>query len=325
MHLVDLAGSERLNKTEAVGDRLKEAQHINKSLSALGDVIASLPQKNAHVPCRNSKLTQLLQDSLGGQAKTLMFVHINPEPESIRETLSTLKFAERVSSVELGAAKSNINLSRLLKAALARKDGETRRSPYSSSPERFRMKSSVSSSPSQASIQSCDASSDHSFPFFGQVKSNSTDKLERGSLDFQDLSTWPPIGSPWTPRGDDKDLVPDDWVDKVMVNSPNIRLNFQKYHTKSPNKGLDYITDGFEVSTSNSSEANFNVPTDLHRSSNILNRSKAKKTPAKQSKSQDTSSSIPTIPAGSRVANVTNTRSLKSTSFDSRRKISNSK
>ncbi|CAN4091377.1 unnamed protein product [Withania somnifera] len=107
MHLVDLAGSERVNKSEVTGDRLKEAQHINKSLSALGDVISALAQKNAHVPYRNSKLTQLLQDSLGGQAKTLMFVHISPEPEAVGETISTLKFAERVSTVELGAARVN--------------------------------------------------------------------------------------------------------------------------------------------------------------------------------------------------------------------------
>ncbi|KAG0613123.1 hypothetical protein M758_6G078800 [Ceratodon purpureus] len=133
LHLVDLAGSERVDRSEATGDRLKEAQHINKSLSALGDVIAALAQKNGHVPYRNSKLTQLLQDSLGGQAKTLMFVHISPDVESFGETVSTLKFAERVSTVELGAARSNKesgeiqNLKEqvaLLKEAAAKKDAE---------------------------------------------------------------------------------------------------------------------------------------------------------------------------------------------------------
>lgn len=107
LHLVDLAGSERVDRSEARGDRLREAQHINKSLSALGDVIFALAQKNSHVPYRNSKLTQVLQGSLGGQAKTLMFVQLNPDVESYAETISTLKFAERVSGVELGAARSN--------------------------------------------------------------------------------------------------------------------------------------------------------------------------------------------------------------------------
>ncbi|ESW24752.1 hypothetical protein PHAVU_004G157000 [Phaseolus vulgaris] len=106
LHLVDLAGSERIDRSEVTGDRLKEAQHINKSLSALGDVIFALSQKSSHVPYRNSKLTQLLQTSLGGQAKTLMLVQINSDVKSFSESLSTLKFAERVSGVELGAAKS---------------------------------------------------------------------------------------------------------------------------------------------------------------------------------------------------------------------------
>ncbi|XP_068661803.1 kinesin-like protein KIN-14I [Aristolochia californica] len=131
MHLVDLAGSERVDKSKVTGDRLKEAQHINRSLSALGDVIASLAQKNTHVPYRNSKLTQLLQDSLGGQAKTLMFVHISPEIDAIGETISTLKFAERVATVELGAARVNKDGNEVrelkeqiatLQAALGRKD-----------------------------------------------------------------------------------------------------------------------------------------------------------------------------------------------------------
>ncbi|KAL6994853.1 hypothetical protein U1Q18_004989 [Sarracenia purpurea var. burkii] len=107
LHLVDLAGSERVDRSEVTGDRLKEAQHINKSLSALGDVIFALAQKSTHVPYRNSKLTQVLQSSLGGHAKTLMFVQLNPELTSYAESMSTLKFAERVSGVELGAARTS--------------------------------------------------------------------------------------------------------------------------------------------------------------------------------------------------------------------------
>ncbi|KAB5531847.1 hypothetical protein DKX38_018517 [Salix brachista] len=136
LHLVDLAGSERIDRSEATGDRLREAQHINKSLSALGDVIFALAQKNSHVPYRNSKLTQLLQSSLGGQAKTLMFVQLNPDATSYSETTSTLKFAERVSGVELGAARSSkdgrdvremMNQVASLKDTIAKKDDEIER------------------------------------------------------------------------------------------------------------------------------------------------------------------------------------------------------
>uniref|UniRef100_A0A0D9WR62 Kinesin motor domain-containing protein n=1 Tax=Leersia perrieri TaxID=77586 RepID=A0A0D9WR62_9ORYZ len=147
LHLVDLAGSERVDRSAATGDRLKEAQHINKSLSALGDVIFSLSQKNAHIPYRNSKLTQILQNSLGGHAKTLMFVQINPDVSSYAETLSTLKFAERVSGVELGAAKANKEgkdikefkeqLS-LLKDKIAKKDEEINRLQLQSHTPRVR-------------------------------------------------------------------------------------------------------------------------------------------------------------------------------------------
>ncbi|KAK9128780.1 hypothetical protein Syun_017577 [Stephania yunnanensis] len=134
LHLVDLAGSERVDKSEVTGDRLKEAQYINRSLSCLGDVIAALAQKNSHIPYRNSKLTQILQSSLGGHAKTLMIAHISPEAVSYGETLSTLKFAQRVSTVELGAAYLNKESSEIkelkeeverLKTALSRKEAQT--------------------------------------------------------------------------------------------------------------------------------------------------------------------------------------------------------
>lgn len=99
LNLVDLAGSERLSHSGATGDRLKETQNINKSLSCLGDVIGALGQirDGGHIPYRNSKLTYLLQYSLGGNSKTLMFVMISPLQAHLSETLTSLKFATKVS------------------------------------------------------------------------------------------------------------------------------------------------------------------------------------------------------------------------------------
>uniref|UniRef100_A0A8C8TGC9 Kinesin-like protein n=1 Tax=Peromyscus maniculatus bairdii TaxID=230844 RepID=A0A8C8TGC9_PERMB len=110
LNLVDLAGSERVGKSGAEGNRLREAQHINRSLSALGDVIAALRSRQGHVPFRNSKLTYLLQDSLSGDSKTLMVVQVSPVEKNTSETLYSLKFAERVRSVELGPGSRRTEL-----------------------------------------------------------------------------------------------------------------------------------------------------------------------------------------------------------------------
>ncbi|KAL6626474.1 hypothetical protein ACP70R_030200 [Stipagrostis hirtigluma subsp. patula] len=99
--MIDLGGSERLVKTKATGKRLKEGKAINLSLSALGDVIDALQTKKAHVPYRNSKLTQVLRDSLGCESKTLMLVHIRPNEDDLCETICTLGFATRVRSIRL--------------------------------------------------------------------------------------------------------------------------------------------------------------------------------------------------------------------------------
>ena len=106
--LVDLAGSERISKTEAKGQRLVEAAAINKSLSSLGQVFAALRTNAMHVPYRNSKLTQLLQSSLGGDGKACLFVNVSPAQSNLSETLSTLQFGSAARQVQLGKASQNI-------------------------------------------------------------------------------------------------------------------------------------------------------------------------------------------------------------------------
>lgn len=101
LHLVDLAGSERQGRTGATGDRLKEAASINLSLSALGNVISALAAGNGrHVPYRDSKLTRLLKDSLGGNARTLMIACVSPSNADAEETLSTLRYAARARCIK---------------------------------------------------------------------------------------------------------------------------------------------------------------------------------------------------------------------------------
>jgi hypothetical protein len=103
LNLVDLAGSERVRESGATGSRLKETQHINLSLSALGNVIAALTSGDgvrSHVPYRDAKLTRLLADSLGGNCKTTVIANLSPAPGSFNESLSTLKFTQRAKRIK---------------------------------------------------------------------------------------------------------------------------------------------------------------------------------------------------------------------------------
>ncbi|PHH72698.1 hypothetical protein CDD82_5846 [Ophiocordyceps australis] len=106
LNLVDLAGSERLKQSQAEGERKRETQNINKSLTCLGDVIEALGKRSGHVPYRNSKLTHLLQYSLGGNSKTLMFVMVSPLEAHLKETITSLRFATKVHNTHIGTAKA---------------------------------------------------------------------------------------------------------------------------------------------------------------------------------------------------------------------------
>lgn len=100
LNLIDLAGSERQSKTGASAERLKEASKINLALSSLGNVISALAEGSPHVPYRDSKLTRLLQDSLGGNSKTIMIANIGPSAYNYNETLTTLRYASRAKAIQ---------------------------------------------------------------------------------------------------------------------------------------------------------------------------------------------------------------------------------
>ena len=104
LYLVDLAGSEKASKTNAANVRLEEAKFINKSLTTLGMVITSLTDiKSTHVPYRSSKLTQVLEDSLGGNSKTTLVITCSPSISNRQETLNTLGFGIRAKAVKIKA------------------------------------------------------------------------------------------------------------------------------------------------------------------------------------------------------------------------------
>lgn len=119
INLVDLAGSERSDKTGAKGLRLSEANNINKSLTTLGLVISALADNRDanHIPYRNSQLTKLLRNSLGGNAKTIMVAAISPSQDSYEETMSTLRYAWRVKSIKTVAVKNKVYSKAQIKAA----------------------------------------------------------------------------------------------------------------------------------------------------------------------------------------------------------------
>lgn len=121
INLVDLAGSEKVGKTGATGDRLKEAGQINKSLSVLGLVISTLADKstgkgkNIVVPYRDSSLTRILQNALGGNSKTLMICALSPATDNYEETLSTLRYADQAKKIKNNAVVNESETDKMIR------------------------------------------------------------------------------------------------------------------------------------------------------------------------------------------------------------------
>ena len=128
IYLVDLAGSERVGKSQVIGDRLKEATGINKSLTTLGMVISVLANKamgkdkKAIVPYRDSCLTRILQNALGGNSKTLMICAISPATDNYDETLSTLRYADQAKKIQNKAVINESQTDKIIRTLKAEKD-----------------------------------------------------------------------------------------------------------------------------------------------------------------------------------------------------------
>eukprot|EP00397_Hematodinium_sp_SG-2012_P001252 GEMP01001253.1.p1 GENE.GEMP01001253.1~~GEMP01001253.1.p1 ORF type:complete len:1239 (+),score=318.32 GEMP01001253.1:36-3752(+) len=142
--LCDLAGSERLKKSEATGEQLKEAVSINKSLTALGDVIEALTSNAKHVPYRNHKLTELMSDSLGGNAKTLMFVNCSPAASNSVESASSLGYATRAKQITNQVSKQvdNKEVARL-KQVIAEMSKQTKNKDTAPMPDSGQLKQAL--------------------------------------------------------------------------------------------------------------------------------------------------------------------------------------
>lgn len=125
LHFVDLAGSESQGRTGAAGQVLEQSKYINQSLLGFGRVIGALGSGQAHVPYRDSKLTRILQDSLGGTAKTSLIVNVSPEVGNVQETLSSLRFGQGASLVKNAPRVNLVDLSIAdLRKLLGEKDAE---------------------------------------------------------------------------------------------------------------------------------------------------------------------------------------------------------
>ncbi|XP_009111772.1 kinesin-like protein KIN-14G [Brassica rapa] len=316
MHLVDLAGSERVDKSEVTGDRLKEAQHINKSLSALGDVISSLSQKTSHVPYRNSKLTQLLQDSLGGSAKTLMFVHISPEADTLGEAISTLKFAERVGSVELGAARVNKDNSEVkelkeqiinLKMALARKGNGNDAQPTSlpHTPERVSRRRSLETPSVRPKL-----------PNIGNAPSNlrqpfsDTASSRRHTLDLHELMR---RRQSLNANEEDRESKSGEWIDKQDLEVQSVTDNESDEGVASDCSDSDLLW---------RLNVQVNVPRVANKQSS--ENPKPRKVQTRTTKLSETRSLIPSlIPAPSkRTPNTVNSQPQQRVTRDGKRRLS---